>query len=107
MADPQNNGAVFQATANQNCLVGGTVGMDHDPDHGITSYGNAIAKTQGYACATSTAPAALYRNTFLPLVRTKIGGKIRVGEIDESLPSEVPSAWDVRPGSQQLGQTMD
>ncbi len=59
--DPQNDGAIFQAASQFNCLE-----MPHaavTPDAGISTYEND--KTQGPICAVACAAGTLYRNYFV------------------------------------------
>mmetsp|Transcript_4358 Transcript_4358/g.6394 ORF Transcript_4358/g.6394 Transcript_4358/m.6394 type:complete len:396 (+) Transcript_4358:57-1244(+) len=59
--DPQNEGAVFQAASQFNCLE--MVGPTVTPDDGITRY--EYDRTQGPICAIACSPGTLYRNYFV------------------------------------------
>jgi hypothetical protein len=62
-AAPENAGAMFQAASQFNALEFASPRVT--PEDGVTGY--ATDKTQGPACALATAPAAVWRNWFLPL----------------------------------------
>jgi hypothetical protein len=62
-AHPENAGAMFQAASQFNALEFASPAVT--PEDGVTGY--AFDRTQGPACALATAPAAVWRNWFLPL----------------------------------------
>ena len=59
--DPKNEGAVFQAASQFNCLE--MVSPTKTPENGITGY--AYDKTQGPSCALACPAGTLYRNYFV------------------------------------------
>ena len=67
-ADPVNNGALFQAASQFNCLE--MVSDSVAPETGVTGYVND--HTQGPACALATAPALVYRNYLLRVERGRL-----------------------------------
>lgn len=62
-ARPGEEGALFQAASQFNCLE--FPGPTTLPEHGVTSY--AHDPTQGPACALAAAPAAVYRHLYAPV----------------------------------------
>jgi hypothetical protein len=62
-ARPSEEGALFQAASQFNCLEFGSPQVI--PEAGVTGY--ASDPTQGPACALAAAPAALWRHLYVPL----------------------------------------
>lgn len=62
-ARPGEEGALFQAASQFNCLE--FPGPTTVPEDGVTGY--AYDPTQGPACALAAAPAAVYRHLFVPV----------------------------------------
>ena len=74
MADPANNGAVFQVASQFNCLE--FVNPRVTPEHGVTIYSKD--KTQGPACSIACGPATVFRNYFVEMKRQD--GQQQVGQ---------------------------